>query len=143
MPGFVLPEFELLVLGYVAVDLKDRRRLAVVVPLQYPTARYHGLRAVAFGVYEFAFPVSLAKELGLYLFQRLREPLFQQRKAAFPHSLFPAPTIRILRTAIPEGDRAVHIADQDGIMGEVEQSRLLAQGLHPLRQFLLVPFALY
>src|SRR5215217_6139365 len=82
-------------------------------------------------------PASLAKELVLYLLQRLRKPRLQERAGTFPQSLLSAPAIHLLRTAVPEGDRAVHGAAHNGVVSQVEQLRLLTQGLRMPLQFLL------
>ena len=42
-------------------------------------------------------------------------------------SLFARPSVKLLRAAVPVGDHVVQVARDDGVVGDVEQARLLTQ----------------
>ena len=119
--------FASLALGDVIVRLEHGDGLAVLVALQDPPARYADLGAVAFAVNQLAFPPAAAQELGIDFCQRRREDRLHQPMRDPPEGLLPGPAVQLRRGAIPIGDRIAHVADEDGVVREIEQARLLAQ----------------
>ena len=110
-------------IGYVGVDLQPGRIRACIG--QRPTARDHDLDAVAAGLPELAFPMVLGAESCLEPAERLCRAGFEQLVHVLPERFLALPAINPLRAAIPVGDRAVRVADDDRVAREIEQLRVL------------------
>ena len=51
----------------------------------------------------------------------------EQLVRGFAEGLFARPSVEMLRATIPVGDHVVQVARDDGVVGDVEQARLLTQ----------------
>ena len=51
----------------------------------------------------------------------------QQLMRGFAEGFFTRPSVKMLRAAVPIGDHVVQVARDDGVVGNVEQARLLTQ----------------
>ncbi len=119
--------FGLLAFGDVIVGLQDRHGTAPCIPLQRPPARHDGPRAVLPRVDEFPVPAACTGQLGRDLFERPGEDRPHELVRDLADSFVLFPPVQLLSAAVPKGDNVVHVAHEDRIVGEIEQSGLLAQ----------------
>jgi hypothetical protein len=128
--------FRPLPLADVIVRLQHSNGVPLFVPLHRPPARHNDLRHVSLCVNEFPFPPASAEQLFGNLLKRFGEPRLQELVSDVADCLLTGPSVQFLGAAIPVGDYVVHVADEDRVMREVEQSSLLAQ--HAFRQLSLL-----
>ena len=121
LADIVLPA---LPLGDVVVRIQDRNGPAVHIALQRPPACDDDLCAVRPGLCEFPLPSSGAQELCADLLERTRKGRAQKLTGALADGLLRRPPQGLLRAAVPVGDHVVHVADEDRVVGEIEQARL-------------------
>src|ERR1700760_1791904 len=79
-------------------------------------------------MYELTFPASGTQDLSLDLFERRRKDGLEQIIGNFPERLLRRPTVQFLGGTVPIPEYALHIPNQDAVMREVQQVRLLAGG---------------
>src|SRR6266850_1295223 len=115
-----------LALGDVIISLQNSDGVARVVKLQRPSARRHKLHAVSPRVCELSLPAARAEQLLINFFKRFGENRFHELVRDIADGLFPLPSVPFLGAAIPVCDDIIHITDENGVMCEVEQARLLA-----------------
>ncbi|CAB3809841.1 hypothetical protein LMG28138_06118 [Pararobbsia alpina] len=111
----------------VVVRLQDQRGLSCMVVLKRPTARYDDRRAVHLAVDELAFPAAFAQQLGHDLLDRRDERRLQERVRDSAERLRALESIQLLGAAIPVENFAVHVAREDGVVRQVEETRLIAE----------------
>ena len=114
-------------LSDVVIGLERTDRLPRLVPLQRPPARHGHTRAISPGVDEFPLPTARAEQRCGDLFERRREDRVQQLVSDLADRLIPLPAVQLLGATIPVGDDVVHVADEDRVMRQVEETGLLAQ----------------
>ena len=113
-----------LALRDVVVRLQERDRAPMLVPLQRPPARHDDLRPVSLRVTELAFPAPRVEQLRRNLPQRFGEARVQQLVSDMAGRLLRGPPVQLLRASIPVRDDALHVADEDRVLREIEQARL-------------------
>ncbi|CAB3809528.1 hypothetical protein LMG28138_06107 [Pararobbsia alpina] len=101
--------------------------MSCIVVLKRPAARYDDGRAVHLSVNELAFPATFAQQPGHDLLDRRDERRLQERVRDSPERLRALESIQLLGAAIPVEDFAVHVAREDGVVRQVEETRLIAQ----------------
>ena len=74
---------------------------------------------------EFAFPPAGAHQFSLNHFKRRREYRVQQLVRNLAERLLAGPPVSFLGASVPIGDDLVEIADENGLMCDVEQARAL------------------
>src|SRR6266404_481559 len=118
--NFMLPPISL---GDVVVGLQNRNRGPVVVATQRPPARYHHAASIRLCVLELAFPATCAQQLGIDLVKGCREDSLQQTVGGDLADHFPCPpTVKLLRSAVPECNDVANVTYANGIVREIEQS---------------------
>src|SRR5579862_698331 len=104
----------------VSVDFKDADRPSFLIVLQHLAACYVDSPSILPEVHQLAFPRTSAKQFFLPTFERLwklsTEELMRYIAAGFGRR----PTVSLLRPAIPEQNYAIHIANHDRIVGELQ-----------------------
>src|SRR3977135_3607438 len=118
-----------LALGVAVVRFEGGYSVAAPVGLQGPAARHHDLCTVPLRMGEFPLPPAGAEQLRIDFCQRLGEARLQDLVTGFVDRLLAVPSVESLGTAIPVGDGVGHIPNENRVMREVEEARLLAQ--HP------------
>src|SRR5207245_791085 len=63
------------------------------------------------------------------LFEWSRKDRLHQRVGDLPHRLLARPTIELLRTPVPIADHILHVPHEYGVVGEIEQARLLLEAV--------------
>jgi hypothetical protein len=116
-------------LGDVVVRLEDRGGPAGGGAPQRPAARHHHRGRVTPGVDELAFPAPGAGQLGHDVGERGGEDGLQAAMGHRAHRLRLGPSVHLLRPAIPVDDDVLLVADEDRVVGQVEELGLLPQRL--------------
>jgi len=130
--GLVQGVLGMLALGDVVVRLEDRRDPIGSAAPQRPAAGHHDRGPVAARVDELAFPAPGPGQLGHDVGQRSREDGPHAGVGHRADRLRFRPAVELLRAAVPVGDDVLPIADEDGVVGQIEQRGLIAEGLfHP------------
>ena len=122
-----------LALGDVVVRLEDRGGPPGRPGPQGPPAGHHDRRPVAPGVDELAFPASGARQLGHDVGERGGKDRPHPGVRHRPDRLRPRPPVELLRAAVPVGDDVLLVADEDGVVGEIEQRGLIPECLFHAR----------
>ena len=99
----------------------------MVVAVEGLAGKHGDALAVAFRVNELADPAFCAEKFLIHLLERGGKFRLEQQVAHFSHDLLTRPTVKLLRAVIPVADVALHVADDDGVMAEVEQPGLFRQ----------------
>ena len=76
---------------------------------------------------ELAFPAAVAPQLGRCLFERLGENRAEEPVRRLADRLAPRPAVELLRAPVPVGNFVAHVADENGVVGQVKESGLLTQ----------------
>ena len=97
--------------------------------MQRPSARDRYWSSIAARVNQFSFPAASLKQFGVYFLERLRESCLRELVRDATESFRPRPAVAFFRTAIPVGDDVVHVANEDGIMRQIEKTGMLAQSV--------------
>src|SRR3954462_11334166 len=111
--------------GDVVVRLEDSYRLFRFIALQRPSTRYRDLGAIAAGMNQFSFPPASLEQDGIYFLERRWEGGLGEFVSDTADGLFARPTVAFLGASIPVGDNVVHVADEDGVVREIEETCLL------------------
>jgi hypothetical protein len=72
-------------------------------------------------MFQFPFPPTLVLKGHVGSINRHRESRFEQAMGDLAYGLVPCPAVHLFCTAIPEGESALHVPDENGIVGELEQ----------------------
>src|ERR1035438_2015819 len=101
--------------------------------MQRPSACYHHSGCVGLRLPELAFPPAGAQQLRANFIHRYRELGLQELVTVLSDCLLCRPSVQFLSPSIPIRDDVVDIADENGVMREIEQVGLLsAFGHFPL-----------
>src|SRR5207244_349785 len=84
-------------------------------------------RPVTLGVNELALPTAAAAQRVGDALERFGERGLQKLVGDLADRLRGLPSVELLRAAVPVRDDVVHVADEDGVVREVEKAGLLAQ----------------
>src|ERR1700738_3132873 len=82
--------------------------------------------AIPAGLHELSFPLAIARDPGLDGGEVDGEARLEQDMTDPAQSLPLGPAVEFLGPRIPEGHAARGVADEDGVVGEIEQIRLQA-----------------
>src|SRR5262249_7444845 len=125
--NFPLPP---LALGDVIVRCEDCRRPSLLVSSQGPAGRYDQPSSVSPALLEFAVPAPGAQQLSVNLLNRRRIDRLQKLVSALTDRFLRRPAIQFLSSLIPVSDEVAHIADENGIVCEIQQAGLLSSFRH-------------
>ena len=123
--GFRQRGFGALALGNVLIQFEYR--LMGAIELQSPRASHRNQRTIAAVAQRFPLPVAFAEELRANVFQRLRELRFEQAMGHLAHDFLLTPAVEPLRAVVPVRDAVLAISDKNGLVGQIEDKRLVAQ----------------
>ena len=122
----------LLALGDVVVRLENRRGPAGRATPQGPATGHHDRCPVASRVKELAFPSPGPRQLGHDIGERGREDGPHPGVGHRADRLRLRPPVELLGAAVPVGDDVLLVPDEDGVVRQVEQRRLIPERLfHP------------
>ena len=125
--GLVQGRLGPLALGDVVVRLENRQDPPVGAAPQGPAAGHHDRRPIAPRVDELTLPAPRASQLGHDLVERGGE---DRPRAGVRHGadgLRLRPPVELFRTAVPVGDDVVLVANEDGVVRQIEERRLLTE----------------
>ena len=105
------------------------------IVVQDPARKHGQASAVAASVSDFAFPSVLTKQLLVDFRQPRRKFCFQQMVYYFAQCFVSRIAIKFRRPFVPVGDPIVFVANNDGVVGQIQQARLFGE-------LLFVAFAL-
>src|ERR1700726_770223 len=125
--NFILPA---LALSDIVVRFHDGCRLRLFAAPQRPSAPPQHLGAVSFRSLELAFPTPRTKQLRADVFDWRRKNGAQKFMRPFPNRFFCCEPVQLLGPPVPVRDEVVHVADEDGVMREIEQAGLLGSLLN-------------
>jgi hypothetical protein len=74
---------------------------------------------------ELAFPTPRPQQLGFDVSNRRRKNSLKEVVGSLPDHLLCCPSVHFLRPTIPVSNDSVHIADENGVVCEIQQARLL------------------
>ena len=114
-------------LGDIAVCFQNRRTLSLRIAVQRPARQHGNPPAVTSRVNEFSLPVSVPEQLLIDFGQQLRVFCFQQIMAHLAERFRQRVTVHFRRPFIPISNPIVRIANDDRIVAQIEQPRLLGQ----------------
>src|SRR5260221_8910788 len=114
-----------LALGDVIVRFQDRSGPSQLVSPQRASAGYYDLGSVSLGLLEFAVPASGAQHLCANLLNRRRKDRPQKLVSALADRFLRRPAVQLLSSAIPVSDDVAHIADENRVVGKIQQVGLL------------------
>src|ERR1700730_16892686 len=83
-------------------------------------------------MYEFSFPAACTEQLHVDFRQRRWKDCLRELVRYLVDSLLFGPAVQFLGAAIPVGNDVGHVADEDGVVREVEEAGLLVQYLFGL-----------
>src|SRR6478735_7757435 len=90
-------------------------------------ARDYHLGSISLGVYELAFPPAATQQLRVNLIKRCREDRLQQLVSSNPLSdhILCRPPVELFGRMVPVGDDIIHVAHENAVMREIEETGLL------------------
>ena len=117
-----------LAIGNVVAGNQHHCRPSPSVPLQRPAAGHEDRCAIPSVIDKLAFPSADTQQFVLDLVERQRRNVLPEFRPDPTHRFGALPAIQFLGTATPIGDHiVVEAAGDDGIMGQIEEARPLAQ----------------
>src|SRR6478672_4750035 len=113
-----------------------RDRLSSAVALKRPAARDHDRRTVGAGLLNLPVPAVVPQQLGVDDSERYWELRLQELVSVLSDCLVRRPPEQLFGSPIPVGNDVVHVPDEDAVVREVEQARLLGSFRYFLRELI-------
>ena len=118
--------FRTLAPGNIGIDLQPSQGIALRTSPKSPAAVYGDAAAVPSSVYEFAFPVPLPHQHFSDLFKWNGEFRLQQHAQPIFQGFLFRPAVQAFSTFVPVRDSAIEAADEDSVIGQIQQPGLFS-----------------
>jgi hypothetical protein len=114
-------------LGNICIDLEHSNGFSVLAQLQSPAAGNDDTFSIPPGLGEFAFPSPFANHLSFYAPDINGRCGLQKLRREFSDLFVSRPAVNLLCARTLVRDVVVSVADQDGVVRQLQQTGLLAQ----------------
>ena len=113
--------------GDIVVCFEDVCAVSLRVAIQHPPREHDQTPAVPRGVNDLAFPVIITKQLFVDFRQRFEEFRLKQIVSDSAERFLRDVAVSFCGPCVPVSDPVVVVANDDGIVGQIQQARLLGE----------------